>query len=249
MIFARGSGGMIHATPGADAICPMCHESLIPKCGDIVQWHWAHRSATDCDSWYEPESEWHKDWKEFFADQGGLLEVPMERNGERHRADVVLPKIGNHRETIVELQATYLPPAKIREREAFYGPALIWIYRMDAFARRIVLGRTLSNGAVGFRIKAGPLSIGEHRRPVYFDAGGVDGCGCGLWRARMDVRESYYGSRRIIGSVYHVQNISGVEVGERGCDCLKLRYPFDDSRSELEPRCDHFLPIRAGIIE
>lgn len=248
MLLARSEDGvLIGAKPKLKATCPMCAEHLIPKCGEIITWHWSHRSETDCDSWYEPESQWHLNWKQFFSDHGARIEVPLRRGEERHRADVVLEQKGKWKQRIIELQATYLSATKIREREAFYGPSLIWIYRISSFADRIVLGRTLDNGRVGFRVKSGPKSLAAHRRPVYFDVGD-DGCGCGFWRAFMTVREGFSGTQRLLGSVYHVRSVAGIDVGDSGCDCLQLRYPFCPG-DEWETRPDSTPWVREGVFE
>jgi hypothetical protein len=100
---------------------------MIAKCGPIVAWHWAHAVGGDCEPWSEPESAWHLAWKERFVDAGCQVEVPIVRDGERHRADVVLP--GGR---VVELQHGYLKPDAIWEREAFYRD-VVWLYDADRF--------------------------------------------------------------------------------------------------------------------
>jgi competence CoiA-like predicted nuclease len=47
------------AEPGIKATCPLCGKELIPKCGSIKIWHFAHKIDNQCDNWYEPESDWH----------------------------------------------------------------------------------------------------------------------------------------------------------------------------------------------
>ena len=107
------------ASPGDRSICPSCDGEIIAKCGPIVTHHWAHKIA-ECDSWAEPESEWHREWKRWFRDAcGANIEVPM---GE-HRADVVLPN-----GAIIELQHRYQNVEQIQARESFYGRQMAWIY-------------------------------------------------------------------------------------------------------------------------
>ena len=54
-----------------DATCPICDSKVIPKCGSINVWHFAHESLKDCDTFSEGETEWHIDWKnEFFGRAG-----------------------------------------------------------------------------------------------------------------------------------------------------------------------------------
>lgn len=90
MLYARDElGQLIEASKGATAYCPGCGSRVRPKCGSIVTHHWAHISGGDCDIWSEPESAWHKRWKEHFPMH--CREVVMGANNE-HRADVRLDK-------------------------------------------------------------------------------------------------------------------------------------------------------------
>lgn len=132
----------------------MCDAEVVGKCGSIVAHHWAHVARPDCDTW-ATESRWHIAWKQYLHEHlAAAIEVPMERHGARHRADAVIGRL------IVELQATYLPPSDIDEREAFYG-RMAWIYDGTLFADRIQWG------SAGFWIKHGPKSLLRHRRPVF----------------------------------------------------------------------------------
>ena len=103
----------IEATPGATAACPVCGAPVRAKCGEIVSWHWAHKTK-DCDSWSEPESEWHIKWKQRFPSD--WQEVVM----GHHRADVRTP-FG-----VLEFQRSSISIATITEREQFYG-AMAWV--------------------------------------------------------------------------------------------------------------------------
>lgn len=227
-MYARTADGTrALAERGSIGHCPTCNEQLIPKCGEIRRWHWSHYTRPDCDSWHAVESDWHLGWKADFAARDCLVEQNLIVDGAHHRADIVTHK------GIIELQATYLSVEDIRAREAFYGNTLVWIYRVQRFAPRIVLGRTRDNGSVGFRIAQSPLSLSAHRRPVFFDVREVCSCGfacSGLWRARMRMVDSWYGSRRIIGSVEPAHAIAGFVLPSRSdCICMRYRRPFDDS--------------------
>ena len=101
------------ATPGTLGVCPACNGSVLAKCGEIVSWHWAHK-VKDCDTWSEPESEWHRGWKARFPSRWQECTIG------RHRADVVTP-IG-----VVEFQRSFLSMDEVRERESFYA-GLIWV--------------------------------------------------------------------------------------------------------------------------
>ena len=135
----------IKHTPKAIGFCPSCGSSLIPKCGQILCWHWSHKTL-DCDPWYEPESEWHRNWKSLFPDD--WQEVTM----GNHRADVKTPR------GVVEFQASSISSTEVQEREEFYGK-MIWVVKADMFD----LERRLSPAADSFYYAAIHESIG--RRP------------------------------------------------------------------------------------
>lgn len=103
------------ARPGRSASCPVCGTPLVPKCGALVVWHWAHLSAGDCDPWAERDSEWHARWQSL---------VPAERREVcigPHRADIVTPD-----GVVVELQSSGLPAGEVDERERFYD-RMVWV--------------------------------------------------------------------------------------------------------------------------
>ncbi|MEL6740908.1 MAG: competence protein CoiA family protein, partial [Planctomycetota bacterium] len=81
---------IIGPVKGADAFCPLCRTKLVAKIGklEIPRPHWAHRPHADCDPWAtEPESEWHRWWKEIVVPL--RRKVVIDRDGERHFADIV----------------------------------------------------------------------------------------------------------------------------------------------------------------
>lgn len=113
MLWANTASGKSQAWPGAKGTCPSCGAELVPKCGEITSWHWAHK-ARDCDSWGEPESEWHLAWKQRFPSDW------QERVMGQHRADVLTPR------GVIEFQRSGISPEEIRSREAFYG-RMVWV--------------------------------------------------------------------------------------------------------------------------
>lgn len=128
MLYAEDvrTGGQIEATPRARGICPQCREPVIPKCGDLVTWHFAHRAGEDCDHWSEPESAWHRSWKR--------LVLPDQREVVigNHRADILRPREAGG-QLVIELQHSPITAEVIAEREAFYrrpdrGWWMIWLF-------------------------------------------------------------------------------------------------------------------------
>jgi len=124
MIWAKNKEGeRIKAKPKEEGICPICESKLVPKCGVVKSWHWSHKSLTDCDSWSEPESEWHLNWKDYFEKEE--QEVIM----ENHIADV---KTKN--DLIIEFQNSPISPDDICDREIFYGN-MIWILNGESIGK------------------------------------------------------------------------------------------------------------------
>jgi hypothetical protein len=118
MLIGRNGNDYVHPEPGGQATCPTCAEELTAKCGDIVTWHWAHKTGTDCDSWSEGETEWHARWK---------LCAPINRREVTfgtHRADVVA---GDG--VICEIQHSDIAVDDVIRREAHYGN-MRWIFHV-----------------------------------------------------------------------------------------------------------------------
>ena len=150
------------ATPGGRGTCPTCSAPVLAKCGTVTVWHWAHQSGSDCDTWSEPDSVWHRRRQE--CAHPLLREVTI----GRHRADVIT--VGG---TVVELQHSYLSAEEIAEREAFYGPNMVWIWDASeaVAARRFQLRRALPGGASTFRWKHPRKTIAACKARVLIDLG------------------------------------------------------------------------------
>jgi hypothetical protein len=166
MMYARSpDGAKVLATPGALASCPGCDDKLIAKCGEIVVWHWAHHAHPDCDTWFEPESEWHMGWKRCFDPE--QVEVVI----GPHRADAVA------RNTVIEFQHSLISTREIREREDFYVDnigAMVWVFDAAEFGHRLDFSErsdwTQLPGMIAFPATAGANPVYQAR------------CTCGAWR-------------------------------------------------------------------
>ncbi len=148
-------GDRVAATPNAVGFCPSCRAKLVPKCGLVVSWHWSHQAHPECDSWWE-ESEWHRQWKRLAP--VGRIEVAM----GPHRADIVGPR------GVVELQHSYLSPAEIAEREAFYH-RMVWLFDVQSCRDRIELRPQATH--VNFRWYHPRRHIAFARQPRFLDLG------------------------------------------------------------------------------
>lgn len=109
MLLAAKDGKRIKAQLGKIAKCPGCNSEVIPKCGTIKIWHWAHK-ANECIYHTEPETEWHLQWKEEAMKYGCNIEM---RFGE-HIADAVI------KNKIIEFQHSNITSEEIISRSIFY---------------------------------------------------------------------------------------------------------------------------------
>lgn len=143
----------ITAYPQAKAKCPACSGDVIAKCGDIMQWHWAHKAA-DCDPWSEPESQWHRSWKQKFPDEWQEVVVG------NHRADVKTPI------KVLEIQASSISAGEIRAREIHYGN-MAWLLKGDDFLDNMELRR--KGNIYTFRWKHPRKSWWNAKRQIFID--------------------------------------------------------------------------------
>lgn len=81
--------------------------------------HWAHPQGS-VDHWWEPETEWHRKWKERFPDDWQEV-VHCSSTGERHIADVK-----TEHGLAIEFQHSDISEQERRSREEFYG-RLYWV--------------------------------------------------------------------------------------------------------------------------
>ena len=103
---------------GERATCRGCGNDLhavIPR--ENIR-HWRHKNG-DCDSWSEPEGEWHLWWKEQFPLE--CREVPLRdpETGELHRADILCPRSSTEG-IVLELQQSSISEEERSSREQFY---------------------------------------------------------------------------------------------------------------------------------
>lgn len=154
----------IMAEPGVDGVCPTCRRQLIPHCGEILRWHWAHKSD-DCDGWSEGETDWHWDWKQEVPESH--REVVM----GPHRADAI-----GRRGTVVEFQHSSISPEDVHEREDFYGTRMLWVVDLS----EVEVGPFNSESRfwleegelyVRFYLKRTPAWLATSHRPLFLDLG------------------------------------------------------------------------------
>lgn len=120
MKFALVNGSRCEAAPLLRGECPSCGAPLTAKCGGVRVHHWAHSGRRQCDHWWEPETAWHRAWKNEFPKDWQEI-VQRAPDGELHIADVITDA-----GWVFEFQHSYISQAERRSRETFYTN-LIWI--------------------------------------------------------------------------------------------------------------------------
>lgn len=129
MRYAAVDGLRQEARPKLRGTCLNCGREVTAKCGPQRIWHWSHLGKLECDSWWEPETEWHRSWKALFPQEWQEV-VHAAADGERHVADVK-----NSTGWVIELQHSPMPHEERLSRENFYNN-MVWVvdglrYRRD----------------------------------------------------------------------------------------------------------------------
>lgn len=96
--------------------------TLIAKCGDIKIHHWARETA-DPDTWHEPETAWHLEWKSHFHPDN--TEQIITVDGIDHRMDARM--FINKKRWAIEFQHSHISTDEIKQRERGYR-RMIWVF-------------------------------------------------------------------------------------------------------------------------
>ena len=121
MKYAFVNGERKEAAKGLRGLCPACGEEMHAKCGEVRVHHWAHLKKENCDSWWERESEWHREWKDQFPKSWQEVVQFDTESGEKHIADIQTPE-----GWVIEFQHSSIDPEERRSRNDFYEK-LIWV--------------------------------------------------------------------------------------------------------------------------
>lgn len=119
------------AIVGESYYCPTCNTDLIFKRGDVRLSHFAHKT-TCSDKWHYEMSEWHQRMQGYFLPQ--YREVVVEYNGEKHRADVLIPDRHGGKALVIEFQHSNMSREEFFERNVFYKSAgynIIWVFDIN----------------------------------------------------------------------------------------------------------------------
>ena len=175
MQYAQIEGVRREAESGLFGTCPVCSSAVIAKCGERRVRHWAHKGTRHCDHWWEPETEWHRAWKNKFPAEWQEI-VHRAPDGEKHIADV---KTAFGR--VIEFQHSFIKPDERRSREAFYKP-MIWVVNglrrkrdRPGFCKALLGGSRINIELLTYRVPPDRCSILrewlDSNVPVFFDFG------------------------------------------------------------------------------
>jgi competence protein CoiA len=109
------------AKKGLKGICPICASELTAKCGEYKVNHWAHKKSRNCDLWWEPETEWHRNWKNNYPTEWQEFLFTDQSTNEKHIADV-----HTSHNLVIEFQHSGISSNERKSRESFYGN-MIWV--------------------------------------------------------------------------------------------------------------------------
>jgi hypothetical protein len=186
MKFAVVDGERREAQPRLSGKCRVCDDAMVAKCGEHRVWHWAHRGTRTCDPWWEPETEWHRDWKNQFPQEWQEI-IQRSEAGEKHIADVKTES-----GVVLEFQHSHLRREEREAREMFYQK-MVWV--VDGRRRKRDRARFFASLDAAVVINHEPRIVsipsnegallrdwGASRVPVYFDFGDLTKPGDTLWR-------------------------------------------------------------------
>lgn len=96
-----------HDDVNAGSECPDCGSALIGKRGQIMTWHWAHKTLLNC-AGGGVETEWHLRMKSYCLEwPDWQIEFPVEVEGQKFRLDAFNPKTNEVIEFIHSMSPFY----------------------------------------------------------------------------------------------------------------------------------------------
>lgn len=132
MIFAMINGEKRSpSAKGERTTCAGCGGTLKAVIPQFKSAHWRHNNG-DCDSWSEPEGEWHLAWKRRFKPLYCEVFMRDAVSQEIHRADVLCPR-REGKGVVLELQNSSISEEERIARETFYSKdnRMFWLLNMN----------------------------------------------------------------------------------------------------------------------
>ncbi|MBQ2983451.1 MAG: hypothetical protein IJD57_01465 [Candidatus Gastranaerophilales bacterium] len=121
MKYALVNNEKVEAVKGQVGICSVCGSTVIAKCGNYKINHWAHKTKQNCDAWWENETIWHRNWKNYFAVEWQEKIFTDDATGEKHIADICTDS-----NLVIEFQHSAIKPEEKISRENFYKN-MLWV--------------------------------------------------------------------------------------------------------------------------
>ena len=120
---------------GEKYYCPCCGGELIQKKGTVNAWHFAHKTLTNCDNWYE-ESDWCMNWIKLFPTDCREVIVKNQDSDRKRIADVKYKKL------VLKLQPKSLSSEEFMERVDYFSKENNLVYLVDCRNKDIEYTRT-----------------------------------------------------------------------------------------------------------
>jgi len=203
---------------------------MTPKCGPLKVWHWAHRSIRSCDPWWEPESSWHRAWKNQFPAAWQEV-VHRSDGGEKHVADVKTTS-----GVVLEFQHSLLSLHERAAREAFYRN-MVWVVHASARDKvRLSQSTVISIGQPPIYLVSSDTCAllrawGGAGVPVYLDFGDGEP---NLWRSSRGRRNGMASIMPVGKASFVAEYIAGQPV-EETCTAY-IEQTLSRMKRILEPR-------------
>lgn len=174
MKYAMVNDAKSEARKGLIGLCPNCKSPMIPKCGEKKIHHWSHKGKLECDHWWEPETIWHRNWKNNFPKEWQEVVHQDPDTGERHIADVKTSA-----GIILEFQHSPIKPEERKARNDFYKK-IVWVVdglRLKSDLKKVVEALKSGKPVNQFVLKLNPEACSLFKEwaspnvPVFFDFG------------------------------------------------------------------------------
>lgn len=144
MKYALIDNKKVEAFKGGEGICICCGTETTAKCGSKMVHHWAHKNLKHCDNWWENETKWHRDWKDYFPKDWQEIVHFDSLTNEKHVADIKTDK-----GVYIEFQNSPISPEELRQREHFYKK-LVWVVNAEKFKNNFEIKGKLPNPQASF---------------------------------------------------------------------------------------------------
>ncbi len=132
MKFALVGSQRKEAEPKEIGVCICCGNQVRAYCGQQRVNHWKHINLIECDQWSEGETEWHRNWKNYFENTQQEFVRFDNSTGEKHIADIYIES----KDLVIEFQHSPINIEEIIARENFYKK-MIWVIDLKDFSKNI----------------------------------------------------------------------------------------------------------------